>query len=691
MAADVGGDPSIIGRHVDINNLNVRVVGVLRPDFRVFMPPSATLPEVVDVWFPRPVDKDRRSRGQATVARLKPGVPVEEAQARLDVLSARLTADYARDYVEGPLRIFVRPLQDQLTAQVRPALLVLAGAVGFVLLIGCVNVGNLMLARARVRAPEMAVRRALGAGRGRLIRQLTTETTILVLVGASVGFALAYVGVSLIEWMRPVHLPRQSQITLNGTVALFTAGVSILVSLLCGLLPVANTAGKSELEPLQTGRSSVQRSGARRLQRALVIAEVALSIVPLVAAGLMLRTFVNLENAPIGLDPSGLVTGKVAVSRRAFSDQKQLLALHRDAFDRVAQIPGVEAVAAGGPMPFDGYSFTRTYGHITDPQPFTSRTTFQSVFPGYLGITHTRLRAGRDFTMDDLVNERPVVIIDERMANQLWPSGAIGQRLGVSRGRSFVSLKVIGVTNPVRVTKVRDDGMPHMFVPYHFQTIEMALVVRTRESAATIAPAIKRAVESLGTRRPVYDIRPMQSYVDRSIGDTRFTMLVLVGFAGAALLLAAVGLYGTLAYLTSQRTQEFGVRMALGASSARILRSVASEGLLLTTVGSVLGLIGALAVSAVLRDLLYGVAPNDVATLVSVITVVALVALIAASHPPGLRPRRIRVRRCAPNRRLPVAGFRLPAVRWDLPPEGGSHRSLKANQSTAWLPASGGR
>jgi FtsX-like permease family len=217
--------------------------------------------------------------------------------------------------------------------------------------------------------------------------------------------------------------------------------------------------------------------------------------------------------------------------------------------------------------------------------------------------------------MDDLNSERPVVIIDERMANQLWPGGAVGQRLGVSRGRSFVSLEVIGVTNPVRVTRVRDDGMPHLFVPYHFLPIEMALMVSTRESAATIAPAIKQAVESLGTRRPVYDIRPLQFYVDRSIGDTRFTMLVLVGFAVAALLLAAVGLYGTLAYLTSLRTQEFGVRMALGASAARILRSVATEGLLLTAVGGALGLIGALAMSAVLRDLLYGVAPNDGTTL----------------------------------------------------------------------------
>ena len=629
----LGGDPGIIGRHIDVNNLDVRVVGVLRPDFRVFMPASATLPEVVDVWFPRPFERDRRSRGPSTVGRLTSGVTVEAAQARLDVLSRRLTTDYAKDYFDGPLHVSVRPLQEVLTEEVRPALLVLAGAVGFVLLIGCVNVGNLMLARARVRAPEMAVRRALGAGRGRLIRQLVTETTILVAVGALLGFSLAYGGVSLIDWLRPIHLPRQSQITVNGSVALFTTVVSVVVSLLFGLLPVASTAGKSELEPLRAGRSTVQRSGTRRLQRALVVAEVALSIVPLVAAGLMLRTFVNLENASIGFDASGLITGKVAVSRRQFPETKQLVALHRDALERVARLPGVEAVAAGGPMPFEGYTFSRTYGRPTDPQPFASRATLQSVFPGYLGITRTGLRAGRDFTMDDLVNEREVVIIDERMANQLWPDGAVGQRLGVSRGRSFVSLEVIGVTNPVRVTRVRDDGTPHMFVPYHFQMLEMALVVKTRESAATMGPAIKQAVESLGTRRPVYEIQPMQTYVDRSIGDARFTMLVLVGFAIAALLLAAVGLYGTLAYLTSQRTQEFGVRMALGASAARILRSVASEGLLLTAIGGALGLIGALAASAVLRDLLYGVAPNDTTTLMSVTALVAVVAVVAASRP----------------------------------------------------------
>ena len=629
----LGNDPNIIGRHIDVNNLDVRVVGVLRPDFRVFMPANATLPEVVDVWFPRPIEQDRRSRGQATVGRLKPGVSLETAQARLDVLSTRLMNDHAKDYFDGPLRLSVRPLQDVLTEPVRPALLVLAAAVGFVLLIGCVNVGNLMLARARVRAPEMAVRQALGAGRGRLARQLVTETTILVLIGASLGFAMAYAGVSLIDWLRPVHLPRQSQITVNGSVAIFTATVAMVVSIACGLLPIASSGPQPEVEPLRAGRSSVQRSGARRLQRALVIAEVALSIVPLVAAGLMLRTFVNLEKASIGFDPSGLLTGKVAISRRQFPETKQLIELHREAFDRVARLPGVEAVSAGGPMPFEGYTFSRTYGRPTDPQPFLSRATLQSVFPGYLGITRTGLRAGRDFTMDDLVNERQVIIVDHRLANELWPEGAVGQRLGVTRGRSFVTFEVIGVTNPVRVTRVRDEGTPHMFVPYHFQTIEMALVVKTRESAAALGPAIKQAVESLGTRRPVYDIRPMQFYVDRSIGDARFTMLVLVGFGGAALLLAAVGLYGTLSYLTAQRTQEFGVRMALGATAGRILRAVATEGVRLSAIGGAIGMAGAMTTSAVLRDLLYGVAPDDTTTLLSVTTLVAVVAIIAAIRP----------------------------------------------------------
>jgi putative ABC transport system permease protein len=363
----------------------------------------------------------------------------------------------------------------------------------------------------------------------------------------------------------------------------------------------------------------------------MVIAEVALSIVPLVAAGLMVRTFVNLTHVDVGFDATNIVSAKMPFRFRSFQEPADRFRLHRAAFDNLRQIPGVEDVSGGGPVPFSDWRVTRVYGR--EGEALDSRATMQSVLPGYLRVTDTRLVAGREFTDDDIVNERQVVVVDERIATQLWPEGAIGKRLAYPRGRGSISLEVIGVSEPVRVTRVRDDAMPHMFIPFHMFAIEQGLVIRTTHDAAVIAPAVKAAVESLGTRRPVYDVKPLQSYIDATMGDARFMMLVLMGFGVASVLLAAVGLYGTLAYLTSLRTQEFGIRMALGASAGQVVRAVASEGLMLAGIGAALGFAGAAATTGALQGLLYNVTPFDGVTLIGAVAVVAATALIAASHP----------------------------------------------------------
>ena len=629
----LNGDPRAVGRHIEVNNLDVEIVGVLRRDFRLFLPANTALPEVADIWFPRPFEDDRRFRGPGTLARLAPGLTIDAARARLDALARRFIADHPVDYGDRTLRLDVRPLQEVLTDDARAAMWVLAGAVAFVLLIGCVNVGNLMLARARTRAPELAIRQALGAGRSRLVRQLFTETAVLALVGGAAGLLLAYAGVALLDWLRPTHLPRQSQITINGAVVLFTATLSIGVSLVFSLLPALPDRTRAGGESLKSGRGDVQRSGMRRLQRGLVIAGVALCIVPLVAGGLMVHTFINLANAPLGFNTDGVLTAKIAVSLRLFPERQQRLQLITNAMERVRQLPGVRAVSAGGPLPFD-HQFLRSYGRADEPGSLTSQASVQSVFPGYLGLTGVQLKAGRDFTRDDLLSGRKVAIVDERIAGQLWSDGrAIGQRLSVGQGRSLSGFEVIGVTTAVRAVRVRDSIVPHLFVPYEQFGLMVALVIETSEPAAAIGPEIKRAVESLGTRRPVYDILPLRTYVEGSVGDTRFTMLVLVAFAGAALALAGVGIYGTLAYLTSRRSQEFAIRMALGASAARVLRSVVGEGLILIGAGSTIGLAGAMAASAFLRDLLYEVTPFDLPTLLSVAAIVAAVAVAAITHP----------------------------------------------------------
>lgn len=631
----LGADPGAIGRRIEINNLEVEVIGVLRPDFRVLLPANTAMPEVADVWFPNGFGDDRRHRWPGTIARLAPGVSIDEAQARLDTIARRFANDHPGDYVDSQFRLRVTPLREAIAADAMSPLRALAAAVVFVLLVGCVNVGNLMLARARTRAPEMAVRRTLGAGRLRLVRQLATETAVLGVIGGAAGLLLAHTGIALIEWLRPVHLPRQSEIAVNGTVVLVTAGVSIGLSLLFGLLSALSDVVAPASRTLASGRTDVQRGGIRRLQRGLVVAEVALCIVPLVAGGLMLRTFVNLLHAPIGFNPEGVLTAKVPFSFRQYSERRAQRELMAAAVEQVRRLPGVRAVSAGGPLPFD-MQFPRAYGPAGADAPPTGRATVQDILPGYLAITGVVLEAGRDFTADDLLADRSLAIVDERIAQQLWPAGAIGQQLALGhtdRSRPPRVFEVIGVVRPVRTVRVRESTLPHVFVPQAQFGFQMALVVDTDVPVSVVGPAIKRAVEALGTRRPVYAIQPMRAYLDQSMGDTRFTMLVIVAFSATALLLAGIGIYGTLAYLTGQRRQEFGVRMALGASVRRVLLGVIGEGLALTGIGVVLGLVGAVAVSELLRDLLYDVSPFDISTLVAVAGLIAIVALVATVQP----------------------------------------------------------
>ena len=362
-----------------------------------------------------------------------------------------------------------------------------------------------------------------------------------------------------------------------------------------------------------------------------MIAEVALSIVPLIGGGLMLRSFWNLTHAPIGFDPSGLVTARIQMSFRAFPDLDQRLALIRNAIDQVSQLPGVEAVTAAAPLPMaqpNNRSFAREgvpeSGVVASQQP---------VLPGYLAMTRTRLIQGRDVSDDDLRANRMVAVIDQRLADRLYPEGALGKNLQMKIGSNLALAEVIGITTPVRAARVSDADLPHVFLSYNIMQVEPWLVVKTSKTAAMIGPEIRRVVEALGTNRPVVDIRPMQDYVDMSVGDTRFMMLMLTAFAAASLLLAGIGMYGTLAYLISQRTQEFGVRMALGATAASVMGLVAREGALLAAIGAAIGMAVALAVSGSLRGLLYGVAPIDATTVITVAGLMGIVAIAAASVP----------------------------------------------------------
>lgn len=416
---------------------------------------------------------------------------------------------------------------------------------------------------------------------------------------------------------------------MDGTATLFALALSVVTSMLFGLLPAWRLSSGGAGYTLGAGRMETQRAGARRLQRALVVAEVALSIVPLACGGLMLRSFVNLLNTPLGFNPANVVTARVPFNIRKYPERKQQWALLRAVLDGVRALPGVQSVSAANPLPLAPDQQERRVGRSDQPEAPPILATQQGAIPGYLGVIGTPLVEGRDFTDDDFASQRNVTIIDEGLAKRLWPEGAIGKRLVVYRTGWQSVLEVVGVTAAVRATQVRDDNIPHFMMP----SVEMSLVIKTRASASQMAAGIQAAVDAAHGGRAAYDVRPMSDYVSDSIGDTRFILFVLSAFAGASVLLAVVGLYGTLAYLTAQRTREFGIRMALGSSVRAIIAIVLTEGLFLALAGMGVGLIGAVAAAGAMRGLLYRVGPLDGMTLAWVVALTGVVALAAACVP----------------------------------------------------------
>ncbi len=639
-------DPAVIGRAVRINDAAVQIAGVLPPGFRLFLPPSLTDSERIDTWLPSPIDPTIPFRGIPLLARLKPGVTLDRANAELQTLAAQFERENPDFYSgvkgwqaspldrgPGPKVVFIaRILQDSMTRDVRPALFLLSCAVGFVLLIASVNAANLMLARGSARHRELQIRRALGAGRFRIVRQLLAESFLLALASAAAGLTAAHFALEAIRRLGATHIPLQSRIEIDAPVALFALALSALATILFGLLPAWRLSSGATGSLLISGRSETAGSGARRLQRTLVAAEVALSIAPLACAGLMLRSFLNLMNSPLGFNPANVVTARIPIDLKRYPLTAERFTLLRDVIARVHALPGVQSVSAADPLPLTGQE-RRRVGRADQPDTPPIHATQQFALPGYLDAIGTPLLQGRDFTGGDISAQRSVTIIDEGLAQRLWPEGAIGKRLSVFRTGWRNDLEVIGVTAAVRVTRVRDGGMPHFILPYGDYPGGMSLVVRTREPADTMAPRIQSAIDAAHGDRAAFDIRPMSAYVSDSIGDTRFVLLVLAAFACASVLLASVGLYGTLAYLTAQRTREFGIRLALGSSVNALVAIVVRESILLAAAGAALGLIGVAALTRAIRELLYGVQPLDAVTLSGVVALVALLALAAAGVP----------------------------------------------------------
>ena len=635
-----GSDPNIINRSLTFNGHQVAVVGVMPPGFEVQFPISKHVdmfvPFIIDV-----ADPDYHDRSQNflyTVARLKPGVSQEQAQSEMSLIASQLQQQYPETNAERGVRLV--PLHKQIVGNVESYLYMLFAAVGFLLLIACTNVAGLLLARVTARHREVAVRIALGASRWRLIRQLLTESVILSAVSGLLGLLLAYGGVKLLLALTPSEVPRLHEIGLHVPVFLWTLTISIVTGVLFGLAPAVQ-ASKPDLNTAlkeSSGRNpgSFQGSGLRNL---LVVSEVAVALLLLVGAGLMTKSFVRLQQVDPGFDATNVVSMNIALPTSKYR-QQQVNVFYDQLIERLRNLPGVKSVAGINPLPLSNSNVSSRF--VVEGAPFVPLADrpyagVRVVTPDYFQTMSIPNLKGRSFTEQDRENTPRVIIVNEAMASRYWPSeDVIGKRLGYVEEFSDKQewLQIVGVVGDVRHKALETEVMPEVYFPYKQSPQNfMNLVVRTTSDPTSIVPAIRGQILSVDKDQPVSDIMTMEQRVAKSVAAKRFVMFLLGTFSILALGLAAVGIYGVMAYLVTQRTQEIGVRMALGAQKRDVLKLVVLKGMVLAIIGTTIGLVASLALTRVMRSLLFEVTPTDWLTFVISSAVLLTVALLACYIP----------------------------------------------------------
>jgi putative ABC transport system permease protein len=632
-------DSSIVGRSLEVNGKSMTVIGIMPEDFQF---PDRD----IELWKPIALDaedvgeKNRGSHYLEIIGRLRPGVSLPQAQTEIKAIAARIGAAHPDQYDQGfGAKVISR--HEQVVGSVRPILLILLGAVGFVLLIACANVANLLFARSATREREMAIRTALGAGRWRIIRQLLTESLLLSTVGGSLGLLLALWGVDLLVGLAPDSIPRLSEIGLDIRVLGFTLLVSLVTGVLFGLLPALRLSKPDLQESLKDGARGAGESFRRqRMRNLLVVAEVALSLVLLVGAGLMIKSFMRVQQIDPGFNPDHVLTMRFSLPQVKYTEPKQQRAFFQQLESRIKALPGVESVGAVSFLPLSNTGNNRSFA-IEGQGRISPNVQFRMVSPDYFQAIGMVLRRGRQLTDQDREGTLPVAVINEEMARTfLAGQDPLGHRIKLGDADSpFPWLSIVGVVGDVKHNGLEAEVKPQMYVPYQqpplpgFNVTSMFLAVRSNVEPGTLAAAVRREVYALDQDQPVADIKTMNERLDESGAPRRFNMLLLTIFAALALLLAMVGIYGVMSYSVTQRTHEIGVRVALGAQSRDVLKLIVGQGMLLALIGVGLGLAGAFALTRLMTSLLFGVSPSDPLTFVSVALVLAAVALFACLIP----------------------------------------------------------
>ncbi|HEX8561277.1 MAG TPA: ABC transporter permease [Pyrinomonadaceae bacterium] len=636
-----GGAPDVVGKVVNLDGTGVTVVGVMPPDFKWFIKENSLSGKPAEVWVPLTLAEQRggarRGRYLSAVARLKPGVSIEQARVEMDTVASRIEAEYP-DWAKN-WGVAVVPLRDQLAGEIRPALLVILGAVGFVLLIACVNVASLLMARSAGRRREMALRAALGAGRMRIVRQLLTESLLLAVIGGALGLLLSHWLAGALVALSPPNLIGAGQAGVNPTVLLFTLAVSLLTGVTFGVAPAIETSRLSLSESLkESGRGDVGGGRAGRVRGALVVAEVGLALVLLVGAGLMVRSFLRLQAVNPGFDASNLLTMRVMLPETKYPEAGRQIEFFRQATARIRTLPGVQSASAVSALPFADLGAATSFtveGRPAPPPGDKLTTDLRVADENYFRVMNIPLVSGRAFTEQEAVEDRKVAVVNETMARKYFPGeDPVGKRILVSMGSEPAPTEIIGVVGDARYDRLEGELRPMVYwTPPRFTYPSMTIVVRTVGDPGALGPAAVREIRAVDKDQPVSDVRTMESWLAESTARTRFGTLLLGAFACAALLLAAVGIYGVISYSVAQRRNEIGLRMALGAQARDVLRLVVGQGMRLVLAGVALGLLGALALTRLMAGLLYGVAATDPPTFAANALLLVAVSLLACYVP----------------------------------------------------------
>ncbi len=624
-----GGDPNIINRTVTINDKSYTVVGV--------MPARFSYPEAeVAAWIPLTLSErelsNRGSHSLLVIARLKPDVPIDQARAEMQTIASNLEQQHQ---VNTGHSVNVFGLYEEVVGSSRSALWIIFGAVAFVLLIACANVANLQLARSTSRQKEIAIRSALGASRFRIVRQLLTESLLLSLAGAVLGLLLALWWVDILLAISPGAVPRTAEISLDGRVLAFTLAVAFITGLVMGIVPALHASRPHLNEALKEGGRSSSAGGGNRVRSALVIAEVAICLILLIAAGLMMKSFVKLLDVNPGFNPENAVAVNVTLSRSKYEKGQQIAAFFQQSLERVSALPGVKSAGVASNLPL-GQGFGSRYFSIEGRPPLPPGQGYNAntclVTPGYFNAMSIPLIRGRDFANGDTYGTPDVVVINEEMARQFWPDeDALGQRVRVGEGPWRT---IIGIVGSVKNRGLDAEPRQEMYWPYYQGAIPGGtFVVRTESNPEAMTAAIRSAIGEVDKDQPLSDMRTLEQVMSESVAPRRFNMLLLAVFAGVALLLAAVGLYGVISYSVTQRTHEIGIRMALGARPADVMKLVVGQGLVLTAIGIGMGLVGAYFLTQFMATLLFGVNATDLSVFIAIPSLLASVALIASVVP----------------------------------------------------------